>query len=524
MHGSKKTLANQVFIVLIPCFLLWCGSCVKTRTANSQNVTYNPEFELEGITIEQLQQKFATGEYTSREVVEMYLARIAEIDQSGPRLLSILQTNPDALQTADQLDQERAKGMVRGPLHGIPVMLKDNIDTGDKMNTTAGSLALADRYAEADAFIVQLLRSSGAIILGSTNLSEWSNFRSSESKSGWSSVGGQTKNPYILDNTPCGSSSGSAVAVAADLCMISVGTSTDGSIACPASMNAVVGITPTLGLISRTGIIPVSRTMDTPGAFGRTVRDATILFDALIAIDPADPEISKIKEFLPHNYTSLLDAECLPGKRIGVEQSHLGGTDPISLQLQKALSALEAKGAEIVPVSFSQLYYDINESEYTVLKYEFKDGINAYFAECDCPVKSLDDIIAYNEEHSDIIMPFFGQDLMLEAQKTKGLDTEEYKKAHSHLMELRKELTNLIETMKLDALCGVGNAASGPASVAGLPSVTVPMGLVNELPVGITFFSKPYSEAALLSIAFAYESISKMRTSPKFLPSKNGHL
>ncbi|HEY3385033.1 MAG TPA: amidase [Saprospiraceae bacterium] len=481
-------------------------------------------FILEGLSIEQMQEKFESGEFTSRQVVELYLERIAQIDQSGPGLKAVLETNPDALHIADMLDKERARGIVRGPMHGIPVLLKDNIDTGDKMRTTAGSMALSERYADTDAFVVQLLRASGAVILGTTNLTEWSNYRSNKSTSGWSSLGGQTKNPYILDSTPCGSSAGSAVAVAAELCMVSVGTSTDGSIACPASMNAVVGITPTFGLISRTGIIPVSKSLDTPGTFGRSVRDATLLFDALIQEDPQDSVTSLIKSALPRNYTSLLNTKSLPGKRIGIEKSLLGGSDPISLLLQNALAVMQQHGAIIVPIAFSQLYYAINESEHIVLKYEFKDGINKYFSKCDCPIKSLDDIIEYNEKHSDIIMPFFGQDLMIEAQKTKGLDTKEYLDAHEQLKMLGAQLKDLIETNNLDVLCGVGNAASGPASVAGFPSITVPMGLANGIPVGLTFFSLPYTEASLFSIAYSYESISKLRTPPRFLPSREGQL
>lgn len=513
-------------IILPACLfsLVLFMSCTNSKSNKDKSNPNDSAFVLEGLSIEQMQQKFESGELTSRQVVELYLERIATIDQSGPGLKAVLETNPDALQIADMLDKERARGMIRGPLHGIPVLIKDNIDTGDKMRTTAGSMALSERYADTDAFIVQLLRAQGAVILGTTNLTEWSNYRSNKSTSGWSSLGGQTKNPYILDSTPCGSSAGSAVAVAAELCMVSVGTSTDGSIACPASMNAVVGITPTFGLISRSGIIPVSKSLDTPGTFGRTVRDATLLLDALIVEDPQDSVTSKIKRSLPRSYTALLNDKSLPGKRIGIEQSLLGGSDPISLLLQNALAALQQHGATIIPISFSQLYYDINESEHTVLKYEFKDGINKYFSNCDCPIKSLDDIIAYNEKHSDIIMPFFGQDLMLEAQKTNGLESQEYIDAHAQLKTLSAQLKELIESNNLDALCGVGNAASGPASVAGFPSVTVPMGLVNEIPVGLTFFSLPYSEARLLSIAYAYETISKLRTAPKFLPSKEGQL
>ena len=527
LNTTKMNVFHQLKAIILPAYLLCLLLFVGCTNSKSSKDKFNPNdsaFVLEGLSIDQMQQKFESGELTSRQVVELYLERIATIDQSGPGLKAVLETNPDALEIADMLDKERARGMIRGPLHGIPVLIKDNIDTGDKMRTTAGSMALSERYADTDAFIVQLLRASGAVILGTTNLTEWSNYRSNKSTSGWSSLGGQTKNPYILDSTPCGSSAGSAVAVAAELCMVSIGTSTDGSIACPASMNAVVGITPTFGLISRSGIIPVSKSLDTPGTFGRNVRDATLVLDALIVEDPQDSITSKIKSALPRSYTALLNDKSLPGKRIGIEKSLLGGSDPISLLLQNALAVLQQHGAVIVPIGFSQLYYAINESEHTVLKYEFKDGINKYFSNCDCPVKSLDDIIKYNEKHSDIIMPFFGQDLMLEAQKTKGLDTKEYLDALEQLKMLSDQLKELIESNNLDALCGVGNAASGPASVAGFPSITVPMGLANEIPVGITFFSLPYTEASLFSIAYSYETVSKLRTPPKFLPSKEGQL
>jgi len=498
--------------------------CTKGPDGHDQQATLPDSFALDGITVEQLQEKLKLGEYTSEEIVKLYLDRIAQIDKSGPGLHSVLETNPDALSIARALDAERASGHIRGPLHGIPVMLKDNIDTGDKMLTTAGSLALSNHYAKDDAFLVKLLREAGAVILGTTNLTEWSNFRSPKSISGWSSRGGQTKNPYVLDSNPCGSSSGSAVAVAADLCTIAVGTSTDGSIACPASMNGVVGITPTLGLISRTGVIPISKSLDTPGAFGRTVKDATTLLNVLIAEDDNDPVTLNNNAKHLDDYIKYLDAKALKGKRIGVEQAMLESPDPIGEVLRSALEDMKKLGAVIVPISYAQLYGDILASEYTVMKYEFKAGINQYLSTSSSEFKSLDDIIRFNTEHAATIMPYFGQELLIEAQATSDLQNEEYKSALDKLGELGSELMEVMDIHHLDAICGAGSTTYGSAAAAGWPSITLPMGMVNDIPVGITILSTPYSEPKLLSIAYAYEQISQKRTKPKFLATNKNNL
>lgn len=509
------------------CILLYIGlstGCIKGPDGHDQQATLPDSFALDGITIEQLQEKLKLGEYTSEEIVKLYLDRIAQIDKSGPGLHSVLETNPDALSIARALDAERASGHIRGPLHGIPVMLKDNIDTGDKMLTTAGSLALSNHYAKDDAFLVKLLREAGAVILGTTNLTEWSNFRSPKSISGWSSRGGQTKNPYVLDSNPCGSSSGSAVAVAADLCTIAVGTSTDGSIACPASMNGVVGITPTMGLISRTGVIPISKSLDTPGTFGRTVKDATTLLNVLIAADKNDPVTLTHKAKHQDDYIKYLDAKALKGKRIGVEQAMLDSKDPIGEVLRNALEDMKKLGAVIIPISYAQLYNDILASEYIVMKYEFKDGINQYLSTSSSDFKSLKDIIRFNTEHAATIMSHFGQELLIEAQATSGLQNEEYKSALDKLDELGSQLMEVMDIYHLDAICGAGSTTYGSAAAAGWPSITLPMGLVNDIPVGITLLSTPFSEPKLLSIAYAYEQVSQKRTKPKFLATNKNNL
>ena len=523
MHTARPCTYCQYLL----CILVYIGiltGCTKGPDGNDQQANAPDSFALEGVTIAQLQEKLKLGEYTSEQIVKLYLDRIAQIDKSGPGLHSVLETNPDALSIARALDAERASGHIRGPLHGIPVMLKDNIDTGDKMLTTAGSLALSNHYAKDDAFLVKQLRDAGAVILGTTNLTEWSNFRSTKSISGWSSRGGQTKNPYVLDSNPCGSSSGSAVAVAADLCSIAVGTSTDGSIECPASMNGVVGIRPTLGLISRTGVIPVSKSLDTPGTFGRTVRDATTLLNALIAQDDKDPITMSNKQRHYEDYTKYLDPKAMKGKRIGVEQFMLESTDPIGQVLREALEDMKKLGAIIIPISYAQLYNDILASEHIVMKYEFKVGINHYLSTSATEFKSLQDIILFNEKNAASIMPYFGQELMIEAQATKGLESEEYLEALYRLKELGSQLMEVMDIHQLDAICGAGSGTYGSAAAAGWPSITLPMGQVNDIPVGITILSTPFSEPKLLSIAYAYEQISQKRTKPKFLATNKNNL
>lgn len=476
-------------------------------------------FVLSGITIDNLQQKLQSGELTSREVTQLYIDRIKMYDKKGPALHAVIKINPDALELALRMDAERKENKIRGPLHGIPVLIKDNIDTHDQMPTTAGSLAMADNWPEKDAFIVQKLREAGAIILGKTNLSEWANFRSIHSISGWSSVGGQTKNPYVLDLSPCGSSSGSAVAVAADFCMVAVGTETDGSIACPSSLNGVVGIKPTVGLVSRSGVIPISRSQDTPGPIARTVSDAAILLSAMAGYDPNDETTLRCVATGVTDYTQYLKTDGLKGKRIGVEKTMRHQNDPVGQLLEEALATLVSQGATLVDVVFADAYELISEQEFEILETEFKAGINEYLAASNTGIHSLEELVAFNTEHDSTVMPLFKQEIMIDALTKGGLDSKPYLDALSATYQLRTHLDQLMAAYNLDALCGVGSGAYSPAAVAGYPSITIPMGLYNELPYGITFFGKPFDEPGLLSIGYAYEQASKKRVAPKYLPT-----
>jgi amidase len=512
--------------------IVGCNDNKKQDSSKGTSESGN-SFELDEITIDALQQKMQSGQYSSKSICQSYLDRIKAIDKDGPKLNSVIEINPDALSIAAALDDERKAGKVRGPLHGIPVLIKDNIDTADKMQTTAGSLALAGHIAKQDAFVAKKLRDAGAVILGKTNLSEWANFRSSRSVSGWSSRGGQTRNPYILDRSPCGSSSGSAVAVAANLCAVAVGTETDGSIACPASINGIVGIKPTVGLVSRSGIIPISKTQDTAGPFGRTVKDAATLLGALTGADPADTVTSESNGKSKTDYTSFLDPNGLKGKRIGVEKTFLKRHEAVDAILQQALNDMKKAGATIIEVEFINHYNELGGAEFNVLKYEFKDGLNKYLASSGSKMKSLEDIIKFNKENEAKAMPFFKQETMDSSQKLGGLDSREYIEALNKSLSIRKYLDDLFQKEQLHALCGPatglswcvdfingdfwpGYGAYGPAATAGYPSITVPMGNDNQLPIGISFLGKAWDEAGLIAIGFAYEQVSKKRIKPGF--------
>ncbi len=491
------------------------------------------------VTIQELQRKMQSGELTSRAITQLYLDRIQAVDQNGPKLKSVIEVNPDALQIADALDQERKAGKVRGPLHGIPVMVKDNVDTADKMSTSAGALALANNKASKDAFIVKQLRNAGAVIIGKTNLSEWANFRSTNSSSGWSGRGGQTRNAYVLDRTPCGSSSGSGVAVSANLCAVSVGTETNGSVVCPSAVSGVVGLKPTVGLVSRSGIIPISHTQDTAGPIGRTVTDVAILLGTLASVDPADAVTKESTGKAQPDYTKFLDANGLQGKRIGVEKSFLEGHVAIDALLQKALDQLRSKGATIVEVEMMKKIREVSGNSFKILQYEFKDGVNKYLATANAPVKTLADVIEFNKKNEAQSMPFFKQEILEMSNKLGDLNTKEYKDAVAkQLSGSRAAIDNIMKEHKLDAITGptygpswcidlvngdsfTGYGMSTPAAISGYPHITVPLGLVQGLPVGISFFGRAYSEPELLKIAYAYEQISKNRTAPKFLKTTN---
>ncbi|MGN8069268.1 amidase [Mucilaginibacter sp. 22184] len=493
-------------------------------------------FELSEVTIAYLQQKMQAKEYTSRLITELYLKRIDKIDKNGPKLNSVIELNKDALNMADAMDKERAQGKVRGPLHGIPVLIKDNINTGDNMHTTAGALALADNFAKQDAFIIHKLREAGAVILGKTNLSEWANFRSTHSTSAWSSRGGQTKCPYILDRNPSGSSAGSGTAAAANLCAVAIGTETDGSIVSPSSVNGLVGIKPTVGLWSRSGIIPISKTQDTAGPMARTVQDAAIVLGVLAGIDPQDTYTLASKGKVAVDYTKFLDANGLKGKRLGVEKSALEGNPAVVALLIDAINTLKSKGATIVEIELNKALKDISRGEFTVLLYEFKDGVNKYLSTANSKMKTLADVIAFNKQNDAKAMPFFKQETLELAQRKGDLTSKEYLDALKQTSEgTRKAIDKILTDNKLDAIIGPTNGPSicidlvngdydngfsfsGPAAKAGYPHITVPMGKVHELPVGLSFFSTAYKEADIVTLGYAYEQASKKRTEPVFKP------
>jgi amidase len=493
-------------------------------------------FELSEITIADLQQKMQSKQFTSRLITELYLKRIDQIDKKGIMLNSVIELNKDALNMADAMDREREKGKVRGPLHGIPVLIKDNINTGDNMHTTAGSLALADNFAKQDAFIVHKLREAGAVILGKTNLSEWANFRSTRSTSAWSSRGGQTKCPYILDRNPSGSSAGTGTAVAANLCVIGIGTETNGSIVSPASVNGLVGIKPTVGLWSRSGIIPISKTQDTAGPMARTVKDAAILLGALTGIDTLDLATLGSKGRIEADYTKFLDANGLQGKRLGIEKSALNDNPAVVALLQDAIKTLKSKGAEVVEIELNKELKTIGKNEFTVLLYEFKDGLNQYFGNANSKIKTLADVIAFNKQNDVKAMPFFKQETMELAQAKGDLNSKEYLDAVKQTNTgTRKVIDDMLAKYKLDAIIGTTNGPavcidlvngdydngfsfSGPAAMAGYPHITVPMGLAHGLPVGLSFFSTAYKEGDIIKLGYAYEQASKKRVAPLFKP------
>lgn len=491
------------------------------------------EFALAEMTVAQMQEQMRKGTLSSHAITKHYLDQIALLDQNGPKINAVIEINPDALAIADAMDEERNTGKLRGPMHGIPVLIKDNIDTKDKMQTTAGSIALAGNIASLDAFVVKKMREAGAVILGKTNMSEWANFRSTRSASGWSSRGGQTRNPYILDRSPCGSSSGSGAAVAANLCAVAVGTETNGSIACPAAMNGVVGIKPTVGLVSRSGIIPISATQDTAGPLGRTVADAAMLLSAMVGADTNDPAKTAVAYENFTDFTASLDPNGLNGKRIGIEKDFLKQHEDVDALLKKALDQMKQKGAVIVEVDYMKTQ-KVDGAESILLQYEFKDGLNKYLSKSNAKIKSLEALIAFNNANAAKAMPYFQQELLEISQAKGDLKSKEYQDALAKILNVRNALNALFEAEQLDALCGpatgpawcndlvngdfwTGYGGYGPAAVSGFPSVTVPMGAVDELPIGISFLGKAFAEAELIRIAYAYEQASKNRKAPRFI-------
>ncbi|MBW2540670.1 MAG: amidase [Deltaproteobacteria bacterium] len=492
-----------------------------------------PSIDLREYDVAALQAAMESGELLSQDIVGYYLAEIARIDHAGPELRSIIEINPDALEIAAKLDEERIASGPRGPLHGIPIVLKANIDTGDQMHTTAGSLALADHRAPDDAFLVSRLRDAGAVILGKANLSEWANFRSARSSSGWSSIGGQTRNPYDPRRNPCGSSSGSAASVAANLTALSIGTETDGSIVCPAGINGIVGIKPSLGLVSRDGIIPIAHSQDTAGPLARSVTDAAILLTAISAADPSDPATASRPDGVV-DYASGLSASALEGKRIGVLRSYWGaGEDPnAEAVFNQSIEVIRAAGAEIVdPIELDVA--EMWEAEDEVLYYEFKADLNAYLQESGAALKTLEEIIRFNSENAASVMPFFGQEIMETAQEKGPLSEDEYRYALAESKRISQTvIDDALNENSLDAIIAPANSpawltdhingdttfgisSSSYAAVSGYPSVTVPAGFVHGLPVGLSFISGAFSEKALIDLAYAFERASRARRAPE---------
>jgi amidase len=493
-------------------------------------------FELDEITITDLQDGMRSGRFTARSLVERYSARIDEIDKHGPAINSVLELNPDAFSTADQLDQERKAKGPRGPLHGIPVLIKDNIDTADRMMTTAGSLALIGSKPPKDSFVAEKLRAAGAVILGKTNLSEWANIRSSHSTSGWSGRGGLTKNPYALDRNPCGSSSGSGAGVSANLCTAAIGTETDGSIVCPSSSNGIAGIKPTVGLVSRGGIIPISHSQDGAGPMCRTVRDAAIMLGALTGVDPRDSATENSQGKSLTDYTRFCDPDGLKGARIGVARKYFGFNDAVDALMEQSLDAMKKQGATLVDPANIETLGKFDESELLVLLYELKADLNNYLAHLsNSAVHTLKDIIDFNDRNRQKEMPYFGQDLFLKAEAKGPLTEKAYLDAleKNHQLARTEGIDATMDKYHLDAMVAPtagpawltdlvngdhsAGGSSNAAAVAGYPNINVTAGFISGLPVGISFFGRAWSEPVLIRLAFAFEQATKARQSPRFL-------
>jgi amidase len=474
-------------------------------------------FDIEEITVAELQSRMAKGELTGRRLTEIYLGRIREID---PKLHSVLEFNPDALKIADEMDEERKRGKVRSQLHGIPVLIKDNIDTADGMKTTAGSLALIDApVPDRDAFIVKKLREAGAIIIGKTNLSEWANFRSTRSTSGWSARGGQTNNPYILTKNPCGSSAGTGVAISANLATIGIGTETNGSIICPASRNGIVGIKPTVGLVSRSGIIPIAHTQDTAGPMTRTVADAAVLLSVIAGSDESDP-ITLDAPKGATDYTAFLDKDGLHGARIGIATQSIGKEPMLKALAEAQFDLMRNAGATLVEITFPEEVEKGGDDRSNVLLYEFKTDLNKYLAGRRSRYKTLADLIQFNEENKENEMPLFGQELFIQAQAKGELTDSAYLESLRKVKSAAREngIDAVLAKDSLDAIVArTGGSTWSMAATAGYPYITVPAGIFEGLPVGIGFFGKPYSEPQLIKFAYAYEQLTKARRKPELL-------
>ena len=523
------------------CLLLLAGCQTTVQPPASDAATkpastaVTPAFAFEEADIASLQARMADRSMSSHSLTQAYLDRIAAVDDAGPMLNAVIETNPDALKDADALDAERKTGNLRGPLHGIPVLLKDNIDAMPMVNS-AGSLALANHHPKTDAFLVRRLRDAGAVILGKTNLSEWANFRSSRSASGWSGRGGQTKNPYALDRNPCGSSAGTGTAIAANLASVGIGTETDGSIICPSAVAGLVGIKPTVGLVSRSGIIPISQSQDTAGPMARTVADAAALLTVIAAADPADVASAERTSSDGIDYSAHLNADALKGARIGVLRKLMGYQPDVDASMARAIAALKAAGATVVDAEIPTAG-QWDDAEYQVLLYEFKDGVEAYLAASDAPIKTLEGLIAFNKANVTTEMPYFGQEIFEQANAKGPLTDAAYITARDTARKLAGPdgIMVALKKQNLDALVAPSmspawptdlinadhftGAGYGAAAVARTPSITVPMGDSHGLPLGITFMGPAWSEARLIELGYAFEQATKARKTPRFLPT-----
>jgi len=529
----------RIVLVTAAASLAFAAATTTAPTIRGQGAQQQ-RFDLEEATVADLQQRMTSGRETARSLVEKYFQRIDAIDRQGPALHSVIETNPDALAIADRLDAERRARGPRGPLHGIPILIKDNIATADRMMTTAGSLALAGSSPPKDAFIVQQLRQAGAVILGKTNLSEWANFRSTHSSSGWSGRGGQTKNPYALDRNPSGSSSGSGTAAAASLCAVAIGTETDGSVVSPSNNNGLVGIKPTIGLLSRSGIVPIAHSQDTAGPMARTVADAAVVLGAMVGVDPSDPPTKSSTQKGQRDYSKSLDPNGLKGARIGVVRNRLFGYSAAADRIaDEAIADMKQQGAVIVDPANIPTLGKFGDSEFDVLLYEFKADLNKYLAGLgpSAPVHTLADIIAFNDAHKEQELPYFGQEIMVMAQKKGPLTDPKYLQAlaKNHRLSRAIGIDAVMTRERLDALVAptsgpawlidlvngdsFGGDAASPstvAAVAGYPHITVPAGQFRGLPVGISFFGRAWSEPTLIRLAYAYEQATKHRRPPTF--------
>ena len=502
-----------------------------------KKVKSDEKFRFEEYDIARLQKGYTEGEYSIADVVQSYLNRIEEIDNAGPHLNSIIQINPEAMEIALALDTEMKSGVLRGPLHGVPIVLKDNIDTHDKMETTAGSRALKGSYPLKDSFVAQQLRDAGAVIIGKANLSEWANFRGQLSSSGWSGVGGQTRNPYDITRNPCGSSAGSGVSVAANLTILAIGTETNGSIICPSTSNGIVGIKPTVGLVSRSGIIPISFTQDTAGPMARTVRDAAICLGALVGIDSADSKTLALNRKSYTDYTQFLKTNGLKGKRIGFYNAPMEKNYKVDKLMNEAVEFIKSQGAEVIDIE-EIAKSEVSDYSFQIMLFEYKDGLNKYFQSLgpDSKIKSVEDLIAFNKSDS-VEMKFYNQRYLEMAQEKEDINSTEYKETLEKMLRGSREegIDRVMNEYQLDAIIAPSGeparktdwtngvygrvSSSSPAAQAGYPNITVPMGFIEGLPVGISFFGRAWSESLLIEIAYAYEQGTKHRQAPKFLIS-----